>query len=253
MKFQQFYSSSSGNLYCVTSDSGSRLLIECGVPWKKLVQTLGYDLWAIQACLLTHEHLDHSKAVRDVMKAGIDVYANEHTFGHHGLSKHRRAKVVSDKSFVRLGAFHIRCFELHHDVPTLGFVIKEPATNEYLLFAIDSSHINQRFKCAFSIIMLEVSYDKDVLTDRVDTKDIDEELAKRLLTSHMELGTAKDYLKNYCDLSRCTEIHLLHLSQGNIDAEKARQEIESEFFIKTVIVDDESVHRGVNKIGRERG
>ena len=170
------------------------------------------------------------------MKAGIDVYANEHTFGHHGLSKHRRAKVVADKSFVRLGAFHVRCFELHHDVPTLGFGIRETATNEYLLFAIDTSHITQRFKCAFSIIMLEVSYDKEILQERVDTKDIDEALAKRLLTSHMEKQNALRYLTEHCDLSKCREIHLLHMSDGNIDREETRKEFEDKLFIDTIIV-----------------
>lgn len=237
MKFKQFYSSSKGSLYTLTSDNGSRLLIDPGVTWKKLQTALNYDLSNIVGALCSHGgHRDHSMAIRGVTEAGIDVYANEHTFQHHDLVGHRRAKVVADKSFVRLEAFHIRCFELHHDVPTLGFVIKETATNEYLLFAIDSSHITQRFKVPFHIIALECSFDKDILTERVETNDINETLAKRLLSSHMEKSNTLRYLTEFCDLSKCREIHLLHMSADNIDREKTRKEFEEKLFIDVVIV-----------------
>lgn len=57
MRFESFYSSSTGNLYCVTAANGKRLLIECGVTWRKLIKALSYDLTNIEACLISHEHL----------------------------------------------------------------------------------------------------------------------------------------------------------------------------------------------------
>ena len=57
MKFIAHASSSSGNLYCVTAANGKRILIECGVAWKKLQKALGYKLNNVEACLISHEHL----------------------------------------------------------------------------------------------------------------------------------------------------------------------------------------------------
>ncbi|MDO8302666.1 MAG: hypothetical protein Q7T18_05445, partial [Sedimentisphaerales bacterium] len=85
-------------------------------------------------------------------------------------------------------------------------------------------------------IALECSYDKDLHQERVDTGTINESLAKRLLTSHMEKQNTIKYLAEFCDLVKCREIHLLHCSADNIDKEQARKEIEERFFIKTVIV-----------------
>ncbi len=57
-----FASGSSGNLYRV-DDSRTRILIECGVSLKEIQNHLGFSLSACAACLVTHEHKDHSKAL----------------------------------------------------------------------------------------------------------------------------------------------------------------------------------------------
>ena len=49
-------------------------------------------------------------------------------------------------------------------------------------------------------------------------------LKNRLLTSHFSLENVKEFLKAN-DLSRVQEIHLLHLSDGNSDAERFKREI----------------------------
>ena len=236
MKFEQFYSSSSGNLYTVTASNGGRILLECGVTWKKLQRALNYDLSNIDAAIISHEHKDHSAAIRDVMRAGIDVYMSEGTAKTLDVIDERRIPLLlENKTRVKIGTFEVFPFALNHDAAEpLGFIIH--CDKEDMLFAPDTSHITQRFGLALSIIALECSYDINVLQGRVDNLDIIETLAKRLLTSHMELQTTKKYLREFCDLSRCREIQLLHLSRDNIDAEKARKEVEDEFFIETVIV-----------------
>jgi len=43
-------SSSAGNMYLL--DNGkSRLIIECGIPWKKALQAVGFDLSGISGLL----------------------------------------------------------------------------------------------------------------------------------------------------------------------------------------------------------
>ena len=126
-------------------------------------------------------------------------------------------------------------YPAHHDATEpLFFIVSYDG--EYMLFATDTSHITQRFDLAFKIIAIECCYDKDILQERVDTGDINEEVAKRLLTSHMEKQNCIAYLSECCDLSHCEQIHLLHMSGDNLDKIQARNDIEKRFFIETVVV-----------------
>jgi len=237
MKFTQYYSGSSGNLYTVTSASGKRLIIDPGVTWLKLQVALGYDLSEIAGALCSHGHSDHFREPEKAMSAGIDIFASKETFESQGLLEHRRAKVIKDKTIITLGAdFKVRAFGTNHDFKgSLGFVVK--CDDEYLFFATDTSYITQQFKVPFSIVAIECGYDKNILQKRVDTGDTHETVAKRLLTSHLEKQEAMRYLDEFCDLSKCREIHLLHMSGDNIDKAQAKKDFEKRFFIETRMVE----------------
>lgn len=237
MTFEQYYSSSRANLYTVTATNGRRLLLECGVRWPVLLNALNYDLDSIDGCLLTHEHLDHSKAVKEVMRAGIDVYASAGTFDALAMGySYRRAKAIPAYAGITNKNFDNYAFPIIHDaVEPFGYIIREVSTNEYLLFVPDSGFIKQRFNIKFSIIAVECSYDIEILQHRVDTNDINETFAKRLLQSHAEKQTTMKYLAEFCDLYKCREIHLLHMSADNIDKQATKKEFEKKFFISTII------------------
>ena len=246
MKFESYYSSSRGNLYCVTAANGKRLLIDPGVPWKKMLKALNHNLSNIAGCLISHEHADHSKAVEDVMENGIDVYASEGTFKaiEPSLHLHRKAFVIRTLNGTNIESeFRIFPFAVQHDaIEPLGFVIQERPDKDILLFVTDTSHVKQKFGLAFSIVALCCNYDGDVLAKREETGDINTELAKRLLASHMEWHETKRYVKEFCCLDKCTEIHLLHMSGDNLDKEAVRAEFEREFFTKTFIAGKERKH-----------
>ena len=179
---------------------------------------------------------DHAKAARDVMKAGIDVYASEGTFTaiEESLSLSRRARVVEDKAIQQIGNFFVFPYSIIHDAAEpLGYVIHE--SDDWLLFCPDSGYIKQRFTIAFTIIAIECSYDIKILERRVDTGDINETLAKRLLTSHAEKQTTMNYISEYCDTSKLQEIHLLHTSGDNLDKKATKKEFEQRFFVETII------------------
>lgn len=236
MKFIQHYSGSKGNFYQVVAENGKRLLIDPGVPWKKILQALAFDLTDIAGCLVTHEHKDHCKAVKQVMEAGIDIYASEYTLAAMDIGGKRRAKILPH-TYKKIGDFEVLRFSLYHDAEEpIGFIIRND--NEYMLFVTDTSHIKYTFKCIFNIVAIECSYNADILQEKVDAGEINESLAKRLLESHMSSDECKRYLKEFCDLSRCTEIHLLHLSGNNIVKEQVAKEFEDEFLIETIICGD---------------
>lgn len=240
MQFIQHYSSSRGNLYQVIANSGKSLLIECGVTWPKLQKAIKYNIANIHGCLLTHNHMDHAKAIRDVIKAGITVYSTRDTFAALGVNDGRRTvnmlgdNVVSEAH--NLGdEFLVYPFRVKHDAADpVGFIVK--ADNEKMLFVCDTAYIEQEFTADFSIIALECSYDKDILETRVHTGDINETLAKRLLNSHMEKQVCLEYLQKHCNLSKCREIHLLHMSGDNLDKERTRAEFEEHLLMKMVVV-----------------
>jgi phosphoribosyl 1,2-cyclic phosphodiesterase len=171
------------------------------------------------------------------MKAGIEVYASYGTLEQLDIAGKRKATCLNPYAhdFETIGSFKVFSYDSHHDarMPLL-FCIE--ADGEYLLFATDTSFITQKFWFPFSIIAIECSFDKDVLANRVKEKTINEVLAKRLLTSHMEKSHAMDYIAEYCDTSKCQEIHLLHLSGDNLNKRQTRQEFDDRFMIDTIIV-----------------
>lgn len=234
MKFQQHYSSSKGNLYTVTANNGKRLMVECGVRWKDIQQALRYDIKSVEACLLTHEHKDHSKSVLDVMQAGIDVYASNGTFAAVGGDLMHRAKIIGDETLVKFNGFQVFSFAVQHDAAEpLGFIVL--CDGERLLFATDTYNIQQRFDLPFNVIALECSYNVNVLQGYVDSGEMNEMLAKRLLKSHFEQSACRHYIKHCCDLSRCREIHLLHLSRGNIDKHNVLERFRGEFLQEIIV------------------
>jgi phosphoribosyl 1,2-cyclic phosphodiesterase len=236
MNFKQLYSSSKGNLYIVESNNGKQLMLECGVKWKYLQKALNYDLSRIEACLLTHDHKDHCRAINDVCKAGIDVYSTDPTYQQCCAVPTHRHKVVSFEKLTKLESFHIIPFGVNHDAADpLGFVIREKATGEFILFATDTSHITVKLDYPFSIVAIECSYSKEVLTAMVESGEVNETLAKRLLTSHMEKQVCMDHLDKF-DLSKCHEIHLLHLSGRNIDKQETKEEFEKRYFREIIIL-----------------
>jgi phosphoribosyl 1,2-cyclic phosphodiesterase len=234
MIFQSFYSSSASNLYVVTAANGKRLLIECGCRWKQLLKAIAYKLDNIAGCCITHSHLDHSRAIEDVLDNGIDVFASHGTLEALGVV-HRRAFRLQDKdTCIVSDDFKVFPFAVSHDAAEpLGFIVK--SDGESLLFVTDTNLVKPRFACAFNTIAICCNYDGELLKKRVENKDINETFAKRLLDSHMEWHTTKSYIRDCCNLDKCTEIHLLHMSGSNIDKEKIRAEFEKEFMIKTMI------------------
>lgn len=237
MRFLAHFSSSQGNLYEVVASNEKRLIIDPGVTWAKLQKALKYDLSSIEGVCCGHFHADHSKSAEKVLEAGIDLYASKETLDALDLCGCRHSHAIEDKRRFSIGqTFECFPFSLQHDVEgALGFVIHDKSSDENLLYINDTRSVKQRFGIAFNILTICCSYDVVVLREREAAGTIDPSLAKRLLSSHMEKETTKAYLGESCCLDKCTEIWLLHCSRDNLDAEKVRREIESDFFVKTFI------------------
>ena len=206
MKFEALASSSSGNAYVVT-DRDTRILLECGVSHKKLQKLSGFSLSEFQACLVSHEHKDHAKAVTDLISRGMAVYMSP---GTADALETDAVNLIEHMEQFNVGSLDIVPFTTFHDAAEpLGFLIKSRVDGDVLAFATDTVNLRYKFP-GLNILAIEANYDKHIL-ERCER--MPEKVRYRITNSHMEIDTLCDYLRSL-DLSQCREIHLLHLSDA---------------------------------------
>lgn len=206
MIFRSLASSSAGNAY-VVSDGETRVLLECGLPPKKLMKLVGGPLTDFKAVLVTHEHKDHAKAALDLIAKGMEVYMSA---GTAEALETDLSKTVEHMQQFNVGSLDIVPFTTFHDASEpLGFLIRSRVDGEVLAFATDTVNLRYRFP-GLNILAIEANYTAEVL-DRCEK--LPEKVRHRITNTHMEIDTLCDYLKTL-DLSQCREIHLLHLSDS---------------------------------------
>lgn len=211
MRFEALASSSHGNAYIV-SDKDTRILLECGVSHKKLKKLCGFTTADLAACLISHEHKDHSACVKDLIAAGMPVYMSSGTAEALELEGALldAAQVVEHGKQLSIGSIDVVPFTTFHDAKEpLGFLFKSRADGEILAFATDTVNLAYQFP-GVTILAVEANYDKYIL-ERCEK--MPEKVRHRITNTHMEIDVLCDYLRTL-DLSSCREIYLLHLSDG---------------------------------------
>lgn len=220
MKFKTIASGSKGNCYVLETEKGS-LLIEAGIPIKQIKKALGFDFSNIQGCLVTHEHGDHSKAIKDIAKLGIDVYASNGTLQALNCTSHRFIPMMPKKA-KRIGKFEVLAFDTEHDsAEPLGFLIRHE--DKKMLFATDTYYLRYKFN-NLTHIAIECNYVRSVMEEGFKNGTIDINRVARTMKSHMSLENLMEFLKSN-DLSKVEEIHLLHLSDDNSSIPIIKNEI----------------------------
>lgn len=211
MKFEPLASSSHGNAYIV-SDQETRILLECGISRKRLQQLSGFRLSDISACMVSHEHKDHSACVADLLAGGMLVYMSEGTAVALGLEGNalEAAEAVEHQRQITVGTIDIVPFATFHDAKEpLGFLFQSRLDGDILAFATDTVNLNYCFP-GVNLLAIEANYDKYIL-ERCQR--MPEKIRHRVSNTHMEIDVLCDYLRRL-DLSACREIHLLHLSDA---------------------------------------
>lgn len=218
MEFYSLASSSKGNLYIVKAGD-EKLMLECGVPFKKIQRLLDYDFRGIKACLISHEHKDHAKAVKDIAAAGIPIYTAEETGRALGITT---SECVPEQQF-NIGDFHVLPFPVCHDAAMpLGYFISHGT--DRLVFATDTFNIAYKFPKT-NIIAVECNYISSILER---SEHLPEKVKRRIKNNHFELDAVIRWLYRQ-DLSVCREIHLLHLSDACSDEDVIVSKMEETF------------------------
>lgn len=207
LTFRSLASSSKGNAYLV-SDGETVLLLECGLPYKKLAEKSGFTLMDTAACFVTHEHKDHSHAAEQLIKRGVPVYMSE---GTARALECWDAEIIEPDKPIQVGAFRVMAFPVTHDAADpVGYLIDDTRTKERLFFAADTRGLPYIVP-RLTYIAVECNYEESLLTA---SQRIPESLKNRIRHSHFEVDDVICWLKKQ-DLSHVLTIYLLHLSAGN--------------------------------------
>ena len=236
MKIQTIGTGSSGNCYIV-SDGETTLLIECGLSFKKIKETLGDSFLDVNKCLITHRHSDHIKSLRMCLKHHIDCYMISDVVEHLRFECSDlpgKVKIIRSQDTFKCGTFDVNSFKLNHSVPIVGYLLHSKVNDDTLLFATDTtgifcpeSEIIMEFD-NLTHIMIEANYCEKTLVKNENNGIINVHQAKITRDTHMELETAINFIKKQ-DISKLEEIHLLHLSAKNANEEKFKDRFRDEF------------------------
>ena len=225
MEIKVLASGSTGNAYTI-SDGYFTLLLDAGIPIREIQIGTGFRVRELSGVFVTHEHKDHSKAMKDLARLGVDIYASAGTLEACGLSGHRFHPVKAHKE-LELDTFRILPFDVEHDAAEpLGFIFHSLATGEKLLYITDTYYVRYRFQ-GLTHIMAECNYTADGIAESVAEGRIPIELVPRLVRSHMSLDNLLDMLKAN-DMKTVRQIYLLHLSDNNSEAQRMKEAVQEQ-------------------------
>lgn len=210
-------SGSKGNCYLI--DNGeTKLLLDAGIPFNQIQIGCDFRVSDISGCLVSHRHGDHAKAIKDLLKRGINVY------GPKDLQNiNPQISVLKPLIKYNIGSFMIVPFELTHDVECYGYQINSIGKQK-LVYITDTAYVRYTFS-ELTHVMIEANYDTEIIRKNTLNMDINGNLASRIIQSHMDIKTVEEFL-DANDLSKLQQIYLLHLSDSNSNADEFKDRIQ---------------------------
>lgn len=207
-------SGSSGNCYVL--DNGiDQLMIEAGLPWKRVGPMLSFDYSRLVGLLVTHEHGDHAKYVDQFLQhTSVPVYMTHGTAEALGLDSYR-LKVVKARRTVHVSTWTVTPFQTEHDAAEpVGFLLDTPA-GDRVLYITDTYFVRYRFPNV-THMMVEMNYsEQEAALNRAEGL-LPSALEKRIQRSHMAEDTALELIKANVS-PKLREVLLIHTSSMNGD------------------------------------
>jgi phosphoribosyl 1,2-cyclic phosphodiesterase len=212
---------SKGNCYLLTVGD-EVLVIEAGVNFTTIKKALKFDLSKVVGVLVTHEHGDHSCAVKDFQKFGKDIYC---TIGTGEALKLKNYKSNLFSHWNNLRNFNFCAFKTYHDAAQpCGFLIE--FNDKRLVFLTDSSDIRTDFGDV-DYWIIEANYSND----KLQKSGLDSRLKKRIQETHMSIDRCKTIL----DYHNSKFAVLIHASDNHADKEEFIKKIPYAIFAENGI------------------
>lgn len=221
MTIEVLASGSAGNCTAIHTD-GKIILIDCGKAVNWTLAKLNYKLPT--AILVTHEHCDHAKSVKNFLKRGVELYLTQGTADALELRKrHNLHKIICGVPFL-IGGLRIEPIPAIHDAAEPVNFILQDATDR-ILYATDTSAM-PTIAGNFTKIFIEANYSEPTLIASLAEMPSN----RRVLENHLSVEQAIEFLKNF----PADEVHLIHISKRHGNGAEFKARIIAETGIKNI-------------------
>lgn len=172
---------------------------------------------------------DHSISIPNAIKNVLGVYSCQEV-----QTIHPQVKVLKKGLKTKIGGFLVQPIPTPHSVECYAFLIEHNDIGK-CLFITDTSAFNYRIKNC-NHIFIEANWSEDILIDKLCNDDA----TRSRHEQHLEIGQTIEVLKqNYS--SDLQTIMLLHLSNGNSNAQQFKERVQQELGFKEVYIAEEGL------------
>ncbi len=170
LSFCSFSSGSSGNCYLIKSEE-TAILVDAGISGKRIIEGLAATCTPedqLEALLITHEHVDHTKSIRTLTKKikTVKAYANALTWSELGdlVCEEQKGTFVTGEAFA-LGNIEVKTFQVSHDAAEpVGYSFR--SGGKQISIVTDTGCLNEEILLEIKdadILILEANHDVDML------------------------------------------------------------------------------------------
>ena len=226
-------SGSSGNCTLVTTSAGEKILFDVGIAYKKFAEITGYVDYAI----ITHEHTDHAHlpAIKKLLENGTDVYMTKGTRDALELEKRHNLHTFTanlEMPSLRLGSCKLKALGAMHDAAE-PIVFQIYDDDDRVFYSTDTRHPTNW--CGednvFTKVLIEANFSEPVLL----ASDIDKWRKERVFNNHTSIERVIGHFEHqkkyvgtrFDELYKLKEIHLIHVSKDNGNAEIFKAALEA--------------------------
>lgn len=196
---------SSGNCYALMNDK-EILLLDLGVSEKVIKKAIDFRISDVVGAVVSHEHGDHAKAVKDFENMGIPVFK---PFD----------ETIACPLKIRYGGFSVQAFKVPHDgVPCYGFYIA--VDGRRILYATDFEYLPCSFKNVRLTDMIVECNHQTELVDKGQAK------YPHQIKGHCSLDTLIEKVIKENMTSDLRTVILCHLSGDSCNAEECLTEVQ---------------------------
>ena len=201
-------SGSSGNCY-ILENGKEALIIEAGISFAEVKKALDFNVKKICGVILSHEHMDHARYMKDYLKAGIPVYSAFQTQTALESITGELTKAIVPLKKIQIGSFKVIPFNVPHDaeIECYGYLIEHEEMGK-MLFLTDLEYCRYNFsKQNVNHILVEANYSESSMDNEAVN-------LEHVLKGHASLQTALNFISTN-DNPALRNVVLIHLSDKN--------------------------------------
>lgn len=216
MRFTSFASSSKANCFYIENKDVS-FLIDAGISRVKVQEhfhMLQINSKKLQGILLTHEHDDHVRHLRQIASFfDVPVYLTKESLEKSKI-KLRNYHIISPDQDLFFGDLHVNTFQVKHDANMcLGFLFR--SNNKVVFFASDiGSYDKQILEKAYNadFIGIESNYEPSLLATSKYPQRIKDRISSNF--GHLSNHDAAYFVKQSAGLNT-KNVMFLHVSENS--------------------------------------